>query len=429
MLRKMISLALAMSFMLLLCGCNTQKEGYVYYLNFKPEADSAWQELAKEYTERTGIQVKVVTAASNTYDDTLSAQLNKTFCPTLFICNNAQGLEDLGDYPYDLRNTALAERLESTEYCLWGESGEMYGMGFCYEAYGIITNKALLKQAGYSIEDIQNFEDLKSAAEDIHSRSEILGFDAFTSSGLDPSSSWRFSGHLSNMPLYYELLETDLYSQPSEINGDHLYLYKNIWDLYINNSGTSRTSLTTATGNMAEEEFGSGKAVFFQNGTWEYSSLTDPEKYGISPDDLTMIPIYCGGEGEENNALCCGTENYWIVNSKASPESINATLDFLLWVVTSEEGKMMLSSEFGVTPFKDSIPTENVFFNAEKEYEGQGKHPVPWVFCMTPNTDVWREGVTSSLAKYSSGIGTWDAVENAFVSGWRFQYRLEHGIM
>ena len=429
MLKKKLSFVLASVLMLTLCGCNAQKEGYVYYLNFKPEADAAWQELAKEYTELTGIQVKVVTAASNNYDDTLGAQLNKSFCPTLFICNNAQGLENLGDYPYDLKDTALANRLESYDYCLWGENGELYGMGFCYEAFGIITNKALLEQAGYCIEDIKNFNDLKTVAEDIHLRSEELGFDAFTSSGLDPSSSWRFSGHLSNMPLYYELRETGLNTQPSEITGNRLDLYKNIWDLYINNSGTSKTSLSSSTGNMAEEEFGTGKAVFFQNGTWEYSALTDPDKYGLSPEDLTMIPIYCGGEGEENNALCCGTENYWVINSKASKESIDATLDFLMWVVTSDEGRTMLSTEFGVTPFKNSIPTDNVFFMAEKTYEDQNKHPVPWVFCMTPNPDIWRGGVTSTLAEYSAGIGTWEAVENSFVSGWRFQYRLEHGTL
>jgi len=427
--RKLISSLLISVLLFALSGCSEQRSGYVYYLNFKPEADAAWQELAGKYTEQTGVPVKVVTAASNTYDDTLSAQLNKSYCPTLFICSNAQGLENLGSYPYDLSDTALAGQLENNEYCLYGKDGGLYGMAFCYEAYGIITNKALLAKAGYSVEDINSFDDLKMIAEDIHARSGELGFDAFTSAGLDPSSSWRFSAHLANIPLYYELSETDLYTQPSEIKGDRLDLYKNIWDLYINNSAASKTSLTTATGNQAEEEFGSGKAVFFQNGTWEYASLTDPDKYGIAPEDLTMIPIFCGGEYDTHCALCCGTENYWVVNSKASKESIDATLDFLYWVVTSVEGRTMLSDEFGVTPFKDSIPTDNVFFNAEKAYEEQGRYPIQWTFCMTPNQDVWREGVTSALAGYSAGIGTWEDVENAFVNGWKFQYKLEHGTL
>ncbi|HPS80949.1 MAG TPA: carbohydrate ABC transporter substrate-binding protein, partial [Candidatus Limiplasma sp.] len=38
--------------------------GSVYYLNFKPEQDQQWQDLAKLYTEKTGVPVTVVTAAS-----------------------------------------------------------------------------------------------------------------------------------------------------------------------------------------------------------------------------------------------------------------------------------------------------------------------------------------------------------------------------
>lgn len=414
---------------LALSACGNVDEGYVYYINFKPEADEAWQDLAKKYTSETGVPVKIVTAASNTYSDTLAAQLNKKNCPTLFVCNNAQGLENMGDYPYDLSSSKVAEKLESTEYVLWGENGEMFGIGYCYEAYGIITNKTLLKKAGYDISDIKNFDTLKSIAEDIHMRRDELGFDAFTSSGLDPSSSWRFSAHLADIPLYYEFKNNGIITQPSEVTGECLDLYKNIWDLYINNGTVEGGSLTTATGNMAEEEFGTGKAVFFQNGSWEYSSLTDTEMYGMNPEELTMIPIYSGADDEESNGLCCGTENYWVVNSKASQKSIEATIDFLDWVVSSDYGKELLSTEFGVTPFKDKIPTDNVFFKAEEQYEAEGKHPVSWAFCMTPNTDVWREGVTSALAEYSAGTGSWENVKKAFVNGWKYQYRLEHGIM
>ena len=58
--------------------------GSVYYLNFKPEADGALQELAKLYTETTGVPVKVVTAASGTYSDTLTAQMGKDGAPTIY---------------------------------------------------------------------------------------------------------------------------------------------------------------------------------------------------------------------------------------------------------------------------------------------------------------------------------------------------------
>ena len=35
----------------------TEATGSVYYLNFKPEADEAWQKLAATYTEQTGVPV------------------------------------------------------------------------------------------------------------------------------------------------------------------------------------------------------------------------------------------------------------------------------------------------------------------------------------------------------------------------------------
>ena len=60
--------------------------GSVYYLNFKPEVDEVWQKLAKEYTELTGVPVQVVTAASGTYEETLTAEMDKSSMPTLFQC-------------------------------------------------------------------------------------------------------------------------------------------------------------------------------------------------------------------------------------------------------------------------------------------------------------------------------------------------------
>ena len=415
---------------LLLTGCSARNaEGYVYYINYKPEADAAWQELAQTYTAQTGTRVKIVTAASGSYMDTLTAEMNKTMCPTLFVVNDAQSLASWEEYCYNLRGTKLYDRLETEDYCMYGQDGSLRAVGYCYECYGLIVNKALLEKSGHDIGEIRNFDTLRSVAEDIHSRRSELGFDAFTSSGLDSSSSWRFSGHLAVLPLYYEFQETGVQSQPAEISGKYLGLFKNIWDLYIQNSSTPGNALNTATGNMAEEEFGNGKAVFYQNGCWEYGSLTDPDTYAMQPDDLTMIPLYCGAEGEENAGLCSGTENYWAVNAKANQKSIDATIDFLDWVVSSDEGRQMMADSFGVTPFKKHIPSSNVFLADAQRLQSEGKYTITWDFLYTPNRDAWRAGVTSALQGYSAGTEDWSTVENAFVKAWSFQYKTEHAIL
>ena len=53
-------------------------------------------------------------------------------------------------------------------------------------------------------------------------------------------------------------------------------------------------------------------------------------------------------------ALNCGTENCWAVNAKASAEDIQATLDFMYWLVTDAEVSRMLVDEFAVMPYKQA---------------------------------------------------------------------------
>ena len=435
-MKKFLALILALVMALSLVACGEKKDdtktdgdatatGSVYYLNFKPESEDAWQALAKTYTAETGVPVKVVTAASGEYETMLVSEMDKDGAPTLFQCNEG-GVATWGDFCYDLSSTDVYNELVSKDYALKNANGEVISIAYCLETYGIIVNKALLEQAGHSLDEITNFESLKAVADDIHARAAELGFDAFTSAGLDGSSSWRFSGHLANMPLFYEFRDDRVSSKPATIQGTYLDNYKTVWDLYITDSATTGAALLTATGDQAEAEFGQGKAVFYQNGTWEYSNLTAADKFAMNPDDLTMIPIYCGVEGEEKAGLCTGTENYWSVNKNAKPEDIQATLDFLKWVVTSDAGTTMMSEQFGACPFKSSKAPSNPFSALANEYVANGCYPVTWAFNFTPAVNDWRAAVVDALSKYTAGNGSWDDVKTAFVDGWATQYANEN---
>ena len=424
-LALVLAIVLSLSMVVGLTGCTkTNKEGSVYYLNFKPEADAAWQALAKKYTELTGVNVKVVTAASGTYNDVLTAEMDKENPPTLFQCGNAGAIKTWGEFCYDLSKTDFYKEMTTDDFNLYGENGELLAAGYCYEAFGIIVNKALLKQAGYEITDIKDFASLKQIADDIHARAEELGFDAFSAAGLDGSSSWRFSGHLANMPLFYQFRDDNIKSQPATITDAYLDNFKNIWDLYTTDSATTGAALLTSTGDESTAQFGNGQAVFYQNGTWEYSNLIS--NFNIKPEDLATRPIYCGVEGEEKAALCCGSENCWSVNKNAAEEDIEATLEFMKWVVTSEEGTTMMAEQFGPCPFKKAKEPENVFFADANKYIANGNYVVTWAFNYTPSVDNWRAGVVDALSKYVSGTGDWEAVVNAFVNGWATQYQAEN---
>lgn len=387
--------------------------GKVYYLNFKPEADEQWQKLAEAYTAETGVPVTVLTAASGEYEKTLKSEMAKTDAPTLFQVNGPVGLASWKDYCYDLTDSSIAKGLTSEDFAL-KDGDKVLAIAYLTENYGIIYNKKLLEQAGYSAADITNFDSFKKVVEDITARKDDLGFSAFTSAGMDGSSDWRFKTHLANLPIYYEY-KADGINDTDAIKGTYLDNYRKIWDLYINNATCEPALLSTKTGDDAVADFVMEDAVFYQNGTWANNDVAE-----VGEENLGILPIYIGVDGEENQGVCTGTENYWCVNSKAPEADIKATLAFMNWCVTSETGTNAMCKEMGfVIPFEGNLESENTLVNAANEYIASGKSPVTWNFTTMPSEE-WKNGVGSALTTYAADQtdANWDAVVKAFVDGW-----------
>ncbi|MDO4500784.1 MAG: ABC transporter substrate-binding protein [Erysipelotrichaceae bacterium] len=425
-MKKLLVVLLTVLMCLTLGACGSKEgssdeAGSVYYLNFKPEADEAWKNLAAAYTAETGVKVEVVTAASGTYEETLMSEIGKSSAPTLFQVNGPIGLANWKDYCYDLSGTDFYSNLTSEAFAL-KENGEALAVAYLTESYGLICNKTLLAQAGYTVEDIKSFADLKRVAEDITARSAELGFAAFTSAGMDGSSDWRFKTHLANLPLYFEY-QADGVGSKTELTGAYLDNYRAIWDLYINNSTCEPAALSGKTGDDSRNEFLNGQAVFFQNGSWEYNNLNGT--YG--DDELQMLPIYVGAGDEANQGLCTGTENYICVNKEASAANVQATLDFLNWLVTSEKGTTALANDMGfVIPFKNAVESPNLFVKQDNAYTAEGKTPVSWNFTTMPS-ESWKNEVGTALTNYAANQtdDNWAIVVDKFVNNWAAEYAMK----
>lgn len=418
--KSIISMALAAT---MIAGCSSasgtsatgsDSKGRVYYLNFKPEADEYWQDLAKEYTEETGVPVTVLTAASGEYEKTLKSEMAKSEAPTLFQVNGPVGLASWKDYCADLSGTDVDNELTNKAYEL-KDGDKVAGIGYVTEAYGLITNNALLKKAGYDASEITSFDKLKEVAEDITARKDELGFSAFTSAGMDGSSDWRFKTHLANLPIYYEY-QADGVDNKDELLGKYLDNYKAVWDLYINNSTIDPSQLSTATGDQSEAEFVDGKAVFYQNGTWEYDAVK-----AIGDENIAYLPIYFGVD-DENEGICMGTENYWCVNSQASEADQKATLDFMYWCVTSDKGVEAMTSgdKMGFNiPFNKNPESTNVLF---KLANANTATPVSWNFTTMPSEN-WKNDLGQALTVYAADQtdANWKNVVSAFVDNWKVE--------
>lgn len=394
-------------------------KGQVYWLNFKPEIDETLQDLAKTYTEQTGVPVKVTTAASGSYEQTLTSEMDKPDAPTLFVIGNAAGVKEWGDFAMDLKGTAIQEQENDDTYDLYDDSGKLVSQGYCYECFGIVANTDLLDQAGHSVDEIKDFDSLKTVVEDIHSKAADLGFDAFAAIDLDDSSSWRVSGHLTNTDLYYESRDDGNWEEtPAEIKGTYVANYKNLFDLATNNCTQAPADLV-AGGHDPATEFTDGKATFFLTGSWDYATIA------AAQPNTTMIPYYCGVDGEDKAGLNCGTENCWAINDNASDDDKQATMDFMVWLVTDADASAKMVEQLGIMPFKNAAASTNAYLEAAQKYTDAGNYVMSWAFNYTPNVDAWRASLVSALQQYDQDESddNWAQVENAFVQGWAEQYK------
>lgn len=419
--------------------------GSVYLLNFKPETDGAWQDLAAAYTEQTGVSVTVVTAADGQYKTTLQSELAKSEAPTIFNIGSTSDCAEYANYIYDLKDSSLYEHLTDKSLALEYD-GKIAAIANCYECYGIIYNKTILE--GYcgmdgavisSVDDIKDFDTLNAVATDINNRvdeiNEALGTNltgAFASAGLDSGSNWRFSGHLAGIALYYDFKDAgcDLIAGQGTVTGKYLDNFKNVWDMYVNTSSADAATLDSGAYN-AEQELGLGEAVFYQNGDWEYAAFAPDNENGyiVTTDDLSMMPIYFGVD-DANEGLAVGTENHWAVNAQASQEDIDSTLAFLDWVITSDAGRDAITNQMGLTApfdtFTGEYESKNGFAAMVNEYAAQGKTSVAWSFNATPSVDDWRADFVAPLTEYTERGGSWDDVKTAFVDQWAYYWDLSN---
>ena len=443
--KKFISIALAAVLTLgILTGCSSSKtsgssassassagsdeKGSVYYLSFKPEQEEQWKEIAKKYTEETGVEVKVVTAASGTYEQTLKSEIAKDDAPTLFQINGPVGYQSWKEYCADLKDTELNKHLLNPDLAITDGDG-VYGIPYVEEGYGIIYNQAIMDKyfaldgaKAKSMDEINNFDKLKEVAEDMQAKKDDLGIDGvFASTSLTPGEDWRWQTHLANLPIYYEYKDKDV-KDLDEIEFTYADNFKNIFDLYINNSTVEPKLLGSKTVTDSMSEFALGKCAMFQNGNWGWGQIADVDGNTVKEEDVKFMPIYTGVKGEEKQGLCIGTENYFCINNKASEADQKATQDFIEWLFTSDEGKDYVTNQLGfIAPFDtfsdDESPQDPLAQEVLKYMSNKDLYNVDWNFTTFPSQQ-FKDDFGAALLEYCNGNQDWDSVKQLVIDEW-----------
>lgn len=406
-----------------------EAEGRVYYLSFKPENADTWEMLAQEYTGITGVPVKVVTAASNTYEQTLMAEISNKEAPTLFQINGPIGYQNWKDYCTDLAGTNLYNWLLDKSLAITGEDGGVYGIPYVVEGYGIIYNDAIMNDyfamegpVVSSMEEVTNFETLKALVEDMQSKKDNLGIKGvFASTSLMPGEDWRWQSHLANIPFFFELKDKGV-SDLDELEFTYAENFKNTFDLYLNNSCTAPGLLGSRSVDDSMAEFALGQVAMVQNGNWAWSQIAGVEENLVREQDVKFLPIYAGIEGEENYGICVGTENYLAVNSQVSAEDREASIAFMEWVFGSDIGKKVVTEELGfIAPFttfeEDESPEDPLAQEVIRYMSDESRQVIPWNFTIFPSVQ-FKEDFGAALLEYASGSMQWEDVKAQVTESW-----------
>ena len=442
MKRKILSSLLCLIILLsclTLAGCGNNKDALIYYLNFKPEAAAVYDELSKKYEEETGTPVKVVTAAANTYEQTLKSEIAKSDAPTIFQVNGPIGYDAWKDYCLDIKDSKLYSYLSDKSLAIKDGDG-IYAVPYVVEGYGIIYNDAIMqkyfslesrKTAINSVNEINSFDKLKAVVEDMTANKDKLGIKGvFASTSLSSGEDWRWQSHLLNIPLYYEMRDTNTETDPTlalldakEIKHNYSKNFQNLFDLYINNSVTPKTLLGSKSVADSMAEFALGQAAMVQNGNWGWSQISGVSGNTVKESDVKMMPMYIGVEGEESQGICIGTENYLAINKNVSKEKQEASLKFLEWLFSSETGKTYVTEKLGfITPFttftEDEQPQDPLAREITRYMSNADLRNIPWVFTAFPS-EAFKKDVGSSLLDYAQGDKKWEDVEKPVISKWK----------
>ncbi len=441
-MKKIIALFLSVILTaLLFTGCAERNKADIYFLNFKPESADVYQEIAQKYEQETGISVKVVTAAANTYEQTLKSEIAKSSAPTIFQVNGPIGYESWKDYCLNIENSDFAKLLTDDTLAIRDQNGKgIYAVPYVVEGYGIIYNDAIMKKYFAmsdkavdidSAEQITNFQTLKLVVEDMTTKKAELGIDGvFASTSLSSGEDWRWQTHLLNVPLYYELRDSDDYSDPTiaglnakEVAFRYSKNFQNLFDLYTNNSITEKGLLGSKSTSDSMAEFALSRVAMVQNGNWAWSQIKDVKGNTVKEEDIKFLPLYTGVDGEESQGLCIGTENYFAINKNASEEQQQKSLDFLYWLFSSKSGKDYVTNKLDfITPFKSfseqELPSDPLAREVVRYMNDQTLDTVPWIFTSFPS-DVFKTEVGGALLQYVQGNTTYEDVENTVKSKWK----------
>lgn len=375
---------------------------------FKVEFREQFEELIAKYEEENpDVTINVETVGGgNDYGATLKSKIASGEEPDIFNIGGPQDYEDHKDRIAPIEDskaidTALEGTLDSVT-----KDDQVYGIPYNLEGYGLIYNKQIFEEAGINAEELTTMEDLQAATEKLDGMKEELGLDAVYA--FPGKERWVYGNHTSSSFLAPEFNNNVMDAfEADTVEFERSDELKTYLDMQVDYSVEPVLSLDYS--QQVEALYSMEKVAMIQQGNWAHPSVEQ-----IAPEvaeNSGMLPIPVDGEAK----MPVGVPQYWVVNSGAEENVQKASVEFLDWMYTSDEGKEIVLNEFNFIPAFEDYDTSQISDPLSKEiyeYTEEG-NTSGWVFLGYP-TGFAEDVFGNNIQQYLSGESTWEeAIENS----------------
>ena len=420
-MKKQILASLIVLFSVSLVGCSSNKEKEssesktkIEVFNIKTETAEQMDDLVAKYEEaHPDVDINMTTVGGGTDSGAaLQAKFSSGDEPDIFMLGGLSDTQTWSHTLYDLSETELAEK--AIDGTLEGATldGKVYGLPMNIEGYGWLINKEIFKEAGIDINDINSFEDFKSAVETLDSKKDSLGLKGvFGYSGAETWVTGQYSANFIAPEFDDSLLKT---YEAKTLDFKYSDQMKEYTDLAIEYNATPLESMDYST--SVEELFASSKVAIIHQGNWIVPTL-DSLDDTFAKDKLGILPMYV--ESTTEGKIVAGPAWYWCVNSNKDQKEIDASIEFLKWMYTDEDAMDAIVNEFDFIPAYTNFSSDSITDPVSNEiytYLSDGK-TVPWVHNSYPD-GFGQNTIGVELQSYAAGKTSWDDFKIKLIDTW-----------
>ncbi|MDD3123232.1 MAG: extracellular solute-binding protein [Candidatus Izemoplasmatales bacterium] len=336
-------LILVAAFSLSACGKN---DTVLKIYQNKIEIDSAMKDYAAAWSEKTGVNVEVVSCGGDScgYQTQLLAELQSDDQPDIFIIEGMGGYNEYQEIIYEFSDDAWISdtSLEFTS------NGKVYGFPVSVEAWGMAYNKDILDAAGINPSTLTNLAAYKSAFETLEAQKDTLGIDAVVSMGAGTGLSWvtglhNFNGYLSSGLAYGDSSVIDDLNNGIADQGrlEDLADWVELLFQY------STDSLLEGNYDTQVGDFATGKTAFIHQGNW-----IDPNLLDAGIDFEVGYAPHAAASGE-NDSIFIGAPSYYVINKNS--DNVEEARQYLEDLAATEEGHDYMVNKANMVPAFASV--------------------------------------------------------------------------